>query len=122
MHARQSRSIRLLVVVALGAVAFAAPAPPAHAVEKKVMIIEGKPDDASTWRFEPADITIKAGDTIAWQWKATDEHSATADDGSFDSGVKRGNGTIWKHKFAAPGSFPYSCVPHPYMFGTVNVQ
>jgi plastocyanin len=121
MHSRLSRPIRLLLVAALGAVAFAAPAPSAEAVEKKVLIIEGKADDASTWRFEPADITVKAGDTVVWQWQATDEHSATADDGSFDSGVKKGNGTVWKHKFAKAGSFPYSCIPHPYMYGQVNV-
>jgi len=35
-------------------------------------------------RFEPADLTIRAGDTIVWVNKDLFAHTATAD-GSFDS-------------------------------------
>jgi plastocyanin len=115
-----SRTVRLLVAVAVSGVTFAA-APPAQAVEKKVLILERDPNDASTWGFDPVDLTVAKGTTVVWEWKGIDEHSATSDTGAFDSGVKKGTGTIWKFKFDAPGDYPYSCTPHPYMYGSIKV-
>lgn len=119
-HPCRSRTIRLLLVMAVSGIAFFGPAPAAQA-QQRVQILEGNPNDASTWRFEPADITVPAGTTVTWEWVADDEHSATADNGAFDSGVKRGRGTTWSHRFDSPGDFPYSCTPHPFMIGSVKV-
>jgi plastocyanin len=119
-HPSVFRTTRLLLAIAVSGIAFFGPIPEAQA-QQKVLILEQDPNNASTWRFEPADITVPAGTTVVWQWQADDEHSATADNGAFDSGVKRGRGTTWSFKFAGPGEFPYSCTPHPFMIGTVKV-
>ena len=86
-----------------------------------VAIVEPDPKVAESWKFDPHDLTIKAGTTVVWDWKGQDKHSATADDGSWDSGVKRGAGQRWDHKFDAPGDYPYSCTPHTNMTGMIHV-
>ena len=115
-----SRTTRLLLTVAVSGIAFFGPVPDAQA-QQRVLIVEDDPNNAATWRFEPVDITVPAGTTVTWEWRADDEHSATADNGAFDSGVKRGRGTTWSFLFANRGEFPYSCTPHPFMIGTVKV-
>jgi len=125
-----SRTIRwpLLIafgglVVALSSVAFLfRPVPHAGAAEgPHVAIVEPDHNNAKTWKYDPPEVTVKAGTTVVWDWKGTDKHSVTADDGSFDSGVKTGKGLRWDHRFDQPGDYPYSCTPHPTMTGTVHV-
>lgn len=86
-----------------------------------VAILEPDPKKAETFKFDPHDITIKAGMSVVWDWKGRDKHSVTADDGSWDSGTKTGMGQRWEHKFDAPGDYPYSCTPHTNMTGVVHV-
>jgi plastocyanin len=86
-----------------------------------VSIVEPDAKKSDTWKFDPHDVTIKAGTTVVWDWKGKDKHSATADDGSWDSGVKTGAGQRWDHKFDAPGDYPYSCTPHSNMTGMIHV-
>jgi plastocyanin len=119
-HPSVLRATRLLLVIAVSGIAFFGPVPAAEA-QTRVMILEEDPNNASTWRFEPADITVPAGTTVTWEWRGQDEHSATADNGAFDSGVKRGSGHTWSFRFAGRGDFPYSCTPHPFMIGSVKV-
>jgi plastocyanin len=127
-HPSVSRTIRLLLAVALGGLIITAsgivlsrPAPTAAQQQSQVSIVEPDRGNASTWKFEPQDITVKAGTTVVWDWKGQDKHSVTADDGSFDSGVKQGMGQRWEYRFDAPGDFPYSCTPHSFMTGKVTV-
>jgi plastocyanin len=70
--------------------------------------------------FGPATITVHAGDTVIWTNDGPTAHSATANDGSFDTGVFSAGGSR-SHTFASPGSFPYHCAPHPFMTATVRV-
>ncbi len=114
-----SRTTRLLLAIAVSG-AFWGTVPAAEA-QQHVMVLEEDPNNAATWRFEPAEITVPAGTTVTWEWKGTDKHSVTADNGSFDSGIKQGSGQTWQYRFAAKGEFPYSCTPHPYMIGKVTV-
>ena len=67
-------------------------------------------------RFE-----ITAGTTVQWTNNDPLVHTITADDGSWDSGVKTGMGQRWDHKFDAPGDYPYSCTPHANMTGMIHV-
>ena len=120
MRLSLSRTIRLLLAIAISGLAFFGPVPAAEA-QQRVLVLEENPNDAATWRFEPADITVPVGTTVVWEWQAEDKHSVTADDGSFDSGVKQGRGTTWAHRFDSPGEFPYTCTPHPFMIGSVKV-
>jgi LPXTG-motif cell wall-anchored protein len=71
--------------------------------------------------FSPASITIDVGDTITWNNNGPTPHSATANDGSFDTGILK-KGQSGSHTFSQAGSFSYYCTPHPYMKATVVVQ
>jgi len=70
--------------------------------------------------YGPATITVHAGDTVTWTNKGPTAHSATADDGSFDTGTFAAGGAR-SHTFSSPGTFPYHCEPHPFMTATVRV-
>jgi LPXTG-motif cell wall-anchored protein len=71
--------------------------------------------------FAPATITINAGDTVTWNNNGPTPHSATANDGSFDTGILK-KGQTGSHTFNDAGTFSYFCKPHPFMKATVVVQ
>lgn len=73
------------------------------------------------YAFSPETITVKVGDTITWTNNDSTEHSATADDGSFDTGLFS-QGQSKTVTFKKAGTFTYHCSAHPYMKGTVIVQ
>jgi plastocyanin len=70
--------------------------------------------------FGPAAITIHAGDTITWTNDGPTAHSATADNGSFDTGVFSAGGSV-SETFTSPGTIAYHCTPHPFMTATITV-
>jgi plastocyanin len=70
--------------------------------------------------FNPAQLTIKAGQDVVWSWNDGGvTHTVTADDGSFDSG-RMTSGT-YHHTFDQHGDFRYHCQIHPQMTGTIAV-
>jgi beta-lactam-binding protein with PASTA domain len=71
--------------------------------------------------FDPASITVNAGDTVTWVNEDTTAHTIVADDGSFDSGSVA-PGESFQFTFAAAGAVPYHCGIHPSMTGAVVVQ
>jgi amicyanin len=73
------------------------------------------------FNFSPASITIDVGDTVTWNNSGPTPHSATANDGSFDTGILK-RGQSGSHTFNEAGTYSYICTPHPYMKGTVVVQ
>lgn len=77
-------------------------------------------DTIADFSFSPKTITIKAGETVTWHNQGPAGHSATADDGSFDTGVLA-RGSQGSHLFRTPGTYTYHCRPHPFMHGTVRV-
>jgi nitrite reductase (NO-forming) len=76
---------------------------------------------------DPADystnvLTVKAGTTVTWvNEDAGQIHTATAVDGSFDSGFLA-EGQTWSMTFDTPGEFEYFCVPHPWMRAKIIVE
>jgi plastocyanin len=70
--------------------------------------------------FSPASITVHVGDTVQWVNDGPSAHTATADDGSFNTGVLQ-KGQSASVVFHQPGTFPYHCSIHPFMHGTVVV-
>lgn len=68
-------------------------------------------------KFSPANIEIKAGDTITFTNKDSAPHTATAKDGSFDTG-RLGKGESATVTVGA-GSHDYICEIHPMMKGKV---
>ena len=71
--------------------------------------------------FTPATITINQGDTVTWNNNGPTPHSATANDGSFDTGILK-KGQTGSHTFNQAGTFSYFCKPHPFMKASVVVQ
>jgi LPXTG-motif cell wall-anchored protein len=71
--------------------------------------------------FSPASLTINQGDTVTWVNNGPTPHSATANDGSFNTGVLKA-GASGSHTFGQAGTFSYYCQPHPYMKATIVVQ
>jgi len=70
--------------------------------------------------FAPSSVTVPAGTTITWTNQDSAPHTATALDGTFDTGtLKQGqSATITLSK---AGTFSYICSIHPFMKGTVVV-
>jgi hypothetical protein len=71
--------------------------------------------------YSPAGVTVNAGDTITWTNEDAAPHTATANDGSFDTGTLD-RGASGAHTFTAAGSFSYYCTIHPSMRATVTVS
>jgi LPXTG-motif cell wall-anchored protein len=94
--------------------------PPADSKPKAIAAASGSVTIAD-FSFAPASITIDVGDTVTWNNNGPTPHSATANDGSFDTGILK-KGQSGSHTFNQAGSFSYFCKPHPYMKATVVVQ
>jgi plastocyanin len=71
--------------------------------------------------FGPADVTVKAGDTVVWVNKDPYPHTATSKSGGFDSDDIK-SGKSWKFVAKKKGDFSYICSIHPTMKGTLHVK
>ena len=71
--------------------------------------------------FSPTALTVKVGDKVTWTNQDSAGHSATADDGSFDTGVLA-QGRSGSVTFSKPGTYTYHCSVHPTMKGTIIVE
>ena len=117
-------------------------------------IVEGVPDnadhvvEAQAVVFEPAELTVQQGETVAWTYAAGDAHNVAADEdkipddaeywasGGFDSetaardgwengkGALHRSGQVYVHTFETAGTHEYLCVPHEAagMVGKVIVE
>lgn len=71
--------------------------------------------------FTPNRIEIEAGTTVTWKNNDPLAHTVTAADRSFDSGLIQ-PGASWSYTFTRPGTYDFSCTPHPFMKGLVVVK
>ena len=103
-----------------------APAEPAAPVEgndggKKARAAASATVSTGDNFYSPATISVFAGDTVTWTNNGAAQHSATADDGSFDTGIFR-PGQNRSQTFSSPGTFSYFCTVHGQsQSGTVRV-
>jgi plastocyanin len=89
------------------------PAPSGEAAKaEKVQIVE--------FSYEPDPVVVQVGGKVTWQNEDTAPHTATADDGSFDTGTID-KGKLGSATFKEAGTFTYFCEIHPTMHGTVEV-
>jgi len=70
--------------------------------------------------FIPAGLHINVGDAIEWRNRDNVSHSATSDNGIWDSGLLARDDT-YTYTFNEVGTFPYHCSAHPLMRDTVVV-
>jgi plastocyanin len=71
--------------------------------------------------YTPERIEIEVGTTVVWRNADPVEHTVTAPDGSWDSGLIE-PGSSWRRTFDRPGTYPFFCTPHPFMTGVVVVR
>jgi len=89
------------------------PAPSGEAAKaEKVQIVE--------FTYEPDPVVVQVGGKVTWQNEDSAPHTATADDGSFDTGTIE-QGKLGSATFKEAGTFTYFCEIHPTMHGTVEV-
>ena len=72
------------------------------------------------FHFTPSATTVHVGDTITWTNNGPSSHTATAGNGSFNTGILK-KGQSGSHTFTQAGTFTYYCQIHPFMHGTVVV-
>jgi plastocyanin len=61
--------------------------------------------------FVPATLTVPDGTTVTWSNDSSFNHTVTADNGMFDSGVVA-PGDTFSFTFDTPGNYLYYCVLH----------
>jgi plastocyanin len=71
--------------------------------------------------FEPATITVKAGSIVRWVNGDEVLHRIQFDDDHF-SPILLGSSQSGSQRFIEPGVYPYICIIHPEMRGTVIVE
>ena len=73
-------------------------------------------------KFNPASVTVSAGDTVTWTNEDNVGHDVTGDGfKSGDPGALQ-NGDTFEHTFDKAGTFDYVCTVHPGMEGSVKVK
>jgi len=101
--------IKLVAIAAL----FAALVSPVFAAEHAVSI--------KGMKFDPPALEVAVGDTITFTNEDGAPHTATADDGAFDTGrLNRGESATVT--IEAAGEHAYNCLVHPSMKGTVTAN
>ena len=63
------------------------------------------------FRYQPTTVTVPAGTTVVWTNLDEANHTVTADDDSFDSGLL-GLNEAFSYTFTTPGEYGYYCIPH----------
>jgi plastocyanin len=76
--------------------------------------------DIAGFAFAPQSITIHVGDSVTWANADAQGHTATADDGSWQTGTISGN-TSKSLTFTTAGTFAYHCSIHQQMTATLVV-
>ena len=72
-------------------------------------------------KFVPADITVKAGDTVTWTNEESVPHDVKAEKGADFASETFGEGKTFSYKTTAAGTIDYVCTLHPGMEGTITV-
>lgn len=72
--------------------------------------------------YSPNPGVVRVGQTVSWRNGDSVTHTATADNGSFNTGSIAPGATSAPITMAAAGAIAYHCTIHPSMTGTVQVQ
>ena len=76
--------------------------------------------EIADFAYDPDPVTIEAGGKVIWLNQDSAPHTATAEDGSFDTRTLQ-QGKLKSETFKTPGTYTYVCQIHPIMHGTVVV-
>jgi plastocyanin len=89
---------------------------PVHAQEQAA----GASVTVANMAFTPAKVRVGMGETVTWSFQDAASHTATSDEGFFDTGAASG-GASRSIRFPSAGAFAYHCTFHPTMVGKVTV-
>lgn len=70
------------------------------------------------FQFDPATLTVAPGDTVVWINRDAVPHTATSEDGAWDSGSIAAGGS-WSRVVEGAGAEAYLCTFHPTMRGVI---
>ncbi len=73
------------------------------------------------YAFSPSSMTVARNTTVTWQNNDSVVHTATSDNGTWDTGDIAAGGSK-SVTFATAGTFTYHCARHPMMTATLIVQ
>lgn len=71
--------------------------------------------------FQPAALTLQAGQTVRWTNNGLKPHTVTSDKGDWGS-TELAPGQTFTATFTKAGEFSYYCKLHPDMKGTISVK
>ena len=111
----------LTMIATLLAACSAQPTPTPSPTAAPVTSAAGNTVNISGFKFDPATITIKVGETVTWINQDTVGHTVVSDDGSWSS-KDLAKGDKFIHTFDKAGTVTYKCGVHPSMTGSVVVQ
>lgn len=80
----------------------------------------GATQQAPIGGFALPSLTVAVGTTVVWSNQDDVPHTATAEDGSFNSGNIQGG--TFSHTFEEAGTYAYFCEVHPTMTGEITVS
>jgi len=105
---------RLLLIAGFAALASGCGgrATPTHALHR--VVIRG-------FKFDPASLSIAAGDTVEWLNADLVPHTSTASSGRWNSNSIVPDSS-WRAVLTTPGREPYGCTLHPNMRAQVEVR
>lgn len=120
--------VAILIVVAMGVIVFTGPynkvnksagagrPTAAPAIQAKI-----ENDPKTVGKYVPTSVTVHVGQDVTFSNVSSVDHTVTARDNSFDSG-DIGQQVKWTLVAKKAGTFPYFCIYHPNMHGTLVVQ
>lgn len=74
------------------------------------------------YKFQPETITVKAGTTVRWtNNEKRASHSIWFKGENLPESERMFSGDSYERTFDKPGTYPYTCGPHPEMSGIVEV-
>jgi plastocyanin len=129
MNSKIAVAIGLAAVLAVGLVPVSFL--PAFAADVAVSITPGS-QSKTTDAFSPNPVNVKVGDTVTWTNDDTQPHTVTSGDGKTAKPDGKFNSSpnfqplltpkqTFTVKFNQTGDYPYFCMLHPNMLGTVVV-
>lgn len=76
--------------------------------------------EIADFAYDPDPVKVQVGGKVIWLNQDSAPHTATAEDGSFDTGTLE-EGKLKSETFKRAGTYEYICQIHPDMHGVVEV-
>jgi plastocyanin len=101
------------------AISFMPPSPQAQSGSSAYVLIVETP---VSWNYYPESVTVVIGvnNTVTWVSHSLAYDTVTGLNGTLSSG-SIAPGQTFTYTFTSPGTYPYRCIYHPWMTGTVRV-